>query len=91
MRVKFSGEELGGTAEGQKQAITWDIQWQPLLVILWGGGGGGGYVPFQVMCKDEGDIARDVITWTYRKEREDWNWSICFWYPKESQFWAAHR
>ena len=39
MRVKFSGEELGGTAEGQKQAITWDIQWQPLLVILWGGGG----------------------------------------------------
>lgn len=89
MRVKLSGEELGGTAEGQKQAITWDIQWQPLLAIQ-GGGGRGGYVPFQVMCKDEGDIARDVITWTDRKDREEWSWSICFRFPKESQFWAAH-
>ena len=88
MRVKLSGEELGGTAEGQKQAITWDIQWQPLLAIQ---GGGGVYVPFQVMCKDEGDIARDVITWTDRKDREDWSWSTCFRFPEESQFWAAHK
>ena len=37
-----------------------------VCVCVWGGGGEGvggrGNVPFQVMCKDEGDIARDVIT-----------------------------
>ena len=48
MRVKLSGEELGGTAEGQKQAITWDIQWQPLLAIQGGGGGGLRTIPSNV-------------------------------------------
>lgn len=58
MRVKLSGEELGGTAEGQKQAIKLR---HPVAATI-GNPGGGGYVPFQVVCKDEGDSARDVIT-----------------------------
>ena len=64
MRVKLSGE---GPKTGNNLR-------HPVAATIGNPGGGGGgavYVPFQVKYKDEGDIARDVITSTDRKDRED--------------------